>query len=414
MAEFKCDSCQKTVLEKDKYKIRCSGECRRNFCMTCTGLDKTTTKVLHQQKYHNIRFFCTVCDSPTLKYLHDKLSQLQKSQLPLENVEALGSCLKKNNDIFPIISEVYDILNTHDSKWKSLYKKIDDIHSLHNKMSDNVQESLFKSIKERKQDIFNLSSILMDNNDGSIKVQVHDSSKEELIKEMADLRQSVKQMSRRLEEFAAKDITNMTNTRNGTQTVKKTISTQTDHTNSLNTVVTTSPKITSSPPHKTPTKEEWQYVVVSKIPPPYTANQLAHYVKEKLGTTDFIRCFPMLKNKDSSHSDFKIGVQNSGHLKQLKDIRMWPPGTIIHTANLLLPPSKLRPPTLSTSSTSYHHRKINTVENGSVLQQSDSPLVNTSREAKTVKIGSDREAIAAIVPSARKSGNNFRQKFEER
>lgn len=391
MAEFKCDSCQK--IQKDSYKVRCSGECRRSFCMTCTGLDKATTKVLCQQKYHNVRFFCTVCDSPTLKYVHDRITQLQECQVQPEIIEALGFCLKKNIDIFPVITEMYDMLSDHDSKWKILLKKIDDI----SRISDTSQESLFKSINEIKQDTFNLSSILMDNHDGSVKVQVHDPSKEEMAKEMADLRQSVKQMSLTLEKLITRDKT----CTNHNMQRKKSISTQTgpiDHQNSTAFIDSpkkiVSPEIVSSQPPKAAIREDWNYVVVSRIPPPYTANQLAHYVKEKLGTTDFIRCFPMLKNKDSSHSDFKIGVQKRCHLVQLKDINMWPPGTIIDSTSTQ-PSTSLNQASLTSSAEPAQNLKINIIENRKLPHLLDPPLATMPREVRTIKIGSDREAIAA-------------------
>lgn len=395
MSEFKCDSCQKYVSEKDKYKLRCSGECRRYLCMTCTGLDKTTTKVLYQQKYHNIRFFCSVCDSPTLKYLHDKVSQLQTSQISLENVEALGTCLKKNNDLLPVISEIYDILSNHDSKWITLYKKMDDIHSLYTKFSEDRQESLFRSIKEMKQDIFNLSSIFMDNHGESVNVQIHDSSKEELLKEVGDMRKIVNQMALTIEKLAAKDKPIIGSS---PQIVKKSISAQTDHADYRDRVIINPPKVITPTPHKSSIKVDWHYVLVSKIPPSYTAIQLAHYAKEKIGTTDFIRCFPMLKNRDSSSLDFRVGVQNKGHLKQLKDISMWPPGTVLVTEKSSLTPSKISPhspPASGTSTTGYQHFMPNTMDSRSLPPRSDSTSVNIPREVNSIKIGSDKEAIAA-------------------
>lgn len=102
---------------------------------------------------------------------------------------------------------MYDILSYHDSKWKSLYKKVDDIHSFHTSLSDGRQESLFHSIRDMKQDIFNLSSMLLDNHDESIKVQIHDSSKEDLSKELGDLRLSVNKMALMLEKLASSEKT---------------------------------------------------------------------------------------------------------------------------------------------------------------------------------------------------------------
>lgn len=157
----------------------------------------------------------------------------------------------------------------------------------------------------------------------------------------------------------------------------------------------TSPNTITPTPHGLSKKGDWHYLIVSKIPPPYTANQLAHYVKEKLGTTDFIRCFPLLKNKDSSHSDFKIGVQNKSHLEQLKDIGMWPPGTEIVTANSFTRPLKISPPAPDTSSTGCKHILSNTVDIRSLPPCSDSTSVIIPGEVKSVKISSDKEAIAA-------------------
>lgn len=106
------------MISADDQKY-CNRECCRWICMNCTGLDKATTKLLNQQKYSNIRFLCNVCDSPTLKYLHDKVPQLQKSQMSFENVKALGTCLNKNYDLLPVTMEMYDMLSNHDSKWKN-------------------------------------------------------------------------------------------------------------------------------------------------------------------------------------------------------------------------------------------------------------------------------------------------------
>lgn len=60
--EFKCDSWQELVSVNTKYKISCSGQYRRNFCMNCTGMDKSK-----------------VCDSDTLKYILDKVSEQHNS-----------------------------------------------------------------------------------------------------------------------------------------------------------------------------------------------------------------------------------------------------------------------------------------------------------------------------------------------
>lgn len=395
MADFKCDSCQKAVSEKDKYKLRCSGECRRYFCMNCTGLDKATTKVLYHQKYHNIRFFCSVCDSPTLKYLHDKITHLHSSQIPIENVEALGACLKKNNDLLPVITEIYDTLSSHDSRWNLLYKKIDDIHSQHTGLSDNGQESLFKSIREMKQDIFNLTSVFMDNHDESVKIQVHDSSKNDLIKEIGDLRKNVNQMSLVVERLAAKDKPNIRTTQ---LAATKTISTQTDtHHKEVATPVkdkvATPVKVKTPLLYKTTTKEEWYYMIVSKIPSQFTSNQIAHYVKEKLRTTDFVRCFQMLKNNNSSLSDFKIGVKDRKHFEHLKDISMWPPGTSINTGMSSVASLNLTSPAHATSTTSHQHLDTITAATQNLTPGCNSK--NRTRENKSIKIGSDGEAIAA-------------------
>lgn len=402
MADFKCDSCQKTISEKDKYRLRCSGECRRNFCMTCTGLDKTTTKVIHQQKFKNIRFFCNVCDSPTMKYLHDKVSQLQKSQIPLETVEGLGTCLKRNNDLLPVISEIYDILSYHDSKWKSLYKKMDDIHCHHSKISENGQQSLFHSISEIKQEILNLSSIFMDFQDESVRVQVHDSSKVDLLKEVSELRRSVNQMATTIEKFAAQG---KQNNRSSPPAIKKSTSTQTDCQASVG---VTSSKVSTPPPHKPSIRKAWHYVVVSNIPSPFTANQLAHYIKDKLGTSDFIRCFPMLNSEDSSLSKFKVGVQNIRHLERLLDISMWPPGIEVVNSNVQpsLTPSEVSPQKSRSSAMGFQQPKISTLEKRSLPQSSNLPT-DLAKEVKYVKIGSDREAIAASKSFGQQEAKNI-------
>lgn len=364
----KCDSCLKAVSEKDKYRLRCSGECRRYFCMSCTGLDKATTKAIYHQKYHNIRFFCSVCDSPTLKYLHDRVIQLQKTQISPDDIAALGTCLKRNNDLSPVISEIYDILSYHDAKWKALFNKMDEIYSLHTRNAGSDGESLFCSISEMKQDIFNLTSIFMDNQDDSIKIQFHDPSREGLMKQIGDLRTSVNQMALKVDNLVSKDKPNVRVSR--AEVPSKSVTTQTDFNDSPIELA-----------QKSSMKEDWQYVVVSGIPPSYTAKHLAHYVKEKLGTTDFIRCFPLLKNREGTDSDFKVGVQNKAFHKRLKDPSMWPRGTVItdhskpssHAGSLPVPP-KVSPSPARTTTT----RTPETV----------------SSEVKLIQISSDKEAIA--------------------
>lgn len=82
---------------------------------------------------------------------------------------------------------MYKILN-HKSKYKILYQKINYIHILHTGSCLNQHETVVNSISEMKQDMFNPSFIFMENHDESIKVHVHDSSRDEILKERGILR----------------------------------------------------------------------------------------------------------------------------------------------------------------------------------------------------------------------------------
>uniref|UniRef100_A0A6P7F4W4 Uncharacterized protein LOC114326528 n=1 Tax=Diabrotica virgifera virgifera TaxID=50390 RepID=A0A6P7F4W4_DIAVI len=229
-----------------------------------------------------------------------------------------------------------------------------------------------------KQDIFNLVSIFMGNHEETVKVQIQDTSKEEIVKEMADLKMTINQMAHKIEKLGTNEKPNKT----PPQTIKKSISTQTDPTETQEPLVSSPSKVNTVPPTKYTVKENWHYVVVSKIPPPYTAKQIAHYVKEKLGTTDFIRCFPLLRDTDRPDSDFKIGVQNQSFIKLLKDPSLWPPGTVVDNLND-------NPPAHANSASTTI--KVAAPASSTPYTTPSTP----TKEGISIQIGSDRDAIIA-------------------
>lgn len=127
-----------------------------------------------EQKYHNIKIFCGVCDSPTLK----RTTQYHNYKILKFSRKCQSSRTLFKQKQWPSSSvELDDILSNHDSKWK-IFRKINDIHSLHTRSSDNQQEFIFKSIREIEPDIFKLITIFMDSHD-------------ELLKEIGDMRKDV-------------------------------------------------------------------------------------------------------------------------------------------------------------------------------------------------------------------------------
>lgn len=125
----------------------------------------------------------------------------------------------------------------------------------------------------------------MNIHDESIKVQVPDSSKDKLLKEIGYLRKIVYKMAPLTETLTTEEhfIYQSCQT-----TSKRAISTQIYNENILDQKDATPGKVITSLPHNSAIKQDWHYVVVSGITPKYTATQLAHSLKEKLETTGFI------------------------------------------------------------------------------------------------------------------------------
>ncbi|XP_050498105.1 zinc finger protein 64-like [Diabrotica virgifera virgifera] len=214
----------------------------------------------------------------------------------------------------------------------------------------------------------------------SLSLPLMYTSKEEIVKEMADLKMTINQMAHKIEKLGTNEKPNKT----PPQTIKKSISTQTDPAETQESLVSSPSKVNTVPPTKYTVKENWHYVVVSKIPPPYTAKQIAHYVKEKLGTTDFIRCFSLLRDTDRPDSDFKIGVQNQSFIKLLKDPSLWPPGTVVHNLND-------NPPAHANSAST-------TIKVAAPASSTPYTTPSTrTKEGISIQIGSDRDAIIASL-----------------
>lgn len=146
--EIKCDACQKVVSGKEK-----NGVCRRSFCMNRT-----------KKKYQQNCFANTVT---SLRLYYNQISTRQSSKA--------GS------------------------------NKLNDIHSRHTGNSESQLESSSNPIREMKPNIFNLRSEFMDRQEESIKVQVHDSPQDELLKELGDQRKCVIKMKLQIEKLASRE-----------------------------------------------------------------------------------------------------------------------------------------------------------------------------------------------------------------
>lgn len=325
MAGYKCDNCHKEFLEKDKYnKLRCSGECRRFFCMNCTSLDKATTKILLSQKFNHLRFFCVLCDSPNLKYLNDKVSNLSRNQIPHEVFDSLANRINQLSNSVPTISEMYDMLLQNETKWNFLEKKINDIHETTNLFTTFNPNILLKSVRDMEQNIFNISSVFFNNTEETMKIQVHDSSSAEIKEAIECLKNNVANITRLVKELNNKlEISHHHSNHRPTTHSCLTTSSSTQTVSTSEEPVP--PKCFSTPAHSN--NQRWHYVVIYNLPVGYTPNQIIHHVKEKLGSAEFIRCYPLIN--ECKGTTFKIGLQSRDFAVKLLEDNIWPPGVSV-------------------------------------------------------------------------------------
>lgn len=303
MAVYNCDNCFKEFEEKDKYnKLRCAGQCRRHYCMNCSRLDKTTTKMLILQKHPQIRFFCDLCDSPNLKYLHDKVTDLAKRQVTTEKFDSLAIVVNKLANVIPTITEIYDLLITQESQWNLLSKKLNGI--------EKNPEYLLSSVKQIKQDVSSLMSTFCESTDDLFKVQVHVPNSADLKIASQETHIKLNQVSSKLMDLDKKvDILHQT-TKKQNPTIKQVTSssTQTD---------------------LSKTKEEWHYVEVTLISK-YSISQVVHYIKDKLKINNYIRCTGIPNSSENQTVLFKIGLNEKTHALQLLEKNFWPLGSLVN------------------------------------------------------------------------------------
>uniref|UniRef100_A0A6P7G4G8 Uncharacterized protein LOC114333707 n=1 Tax=Diabrotica virgifera virgifera TaxID=50390 RepID=A0A6P7G4G8_DIAVI len=87
----------------------------------------------------------------------------------------------------------------------------------------------------------------------------------------------------------------------------------------------------ASPVKKSKSAEDkCHFVVISNLTPIYTPIQVVHYIKEKLGIKEFIRCYALLKDANTvTGSSFKIGIKSKTSIDLLFNKEIWPPGANI-------------------------------------------------------------------------------------
>jgi hypothetical protein len=391
MSKSTCDNCHKEFSEsKDKYKLKCSGDCRRIFCLECTGLDKAGAKLISMQKNSKLKYFCFLCDSPNLKYLHEKVTNLAKKQIPQENFEALGTHIKKLTDAIPTITELHDVIYKSEEKWQQINEKTDKICQLLYTLVEEGSGSITKSLREMKQDLFLLTSTFFDNDQGPINVQIHNPSSsaiktgiDGILKKVDNITKTVSEVDNKLK--ALSPTTALNPTTNASKTVKmlpqKTVQSSTPPLNKPH------------EPQSTNNYEKvnkWHYVIVNNLPPYYTSTNIVHYVKEKLGVTDFIRCYTLLN--PTNMGSFKVGITDKRSAELMANNSFWP-------ANISVRWSQSTTATCNQISGQLYKGfiKSDITSTASVAETIAAHTVNArnSSEKNKLTISSDSEAIAA-------------------
>lgn len=124
----------------------------------------------------------------------------------------------------------------------------------------------------------------------------------------------------------------------------------------------------------------------------HTANELAQYVTETLGTNCFIRCFVILKNKVCSYVNFIIGVTDKCHLDMLKN----------YLAKMYFNPTpwrqKLTQPGVSKSTKDIQQLRPENVENRSPPPRSVASANNSTREVILLRLIRTRRLLSLVNP----------------
>lgn len=110
------------------------------------------------------------------------------------------------------------------------------------------------------------------------------------------------------------------------------------YTTSSSTQTETPPEVANIPEvsnNSSPSRnQKWHYVIVNNLPAGFTTNHIVHHVKEKLGFTEFIRCFPLINSSsESKTSTFKIGFLTKVSASKLFNNDVWPPGVSVKWSN---------------------------------------------------------------------------------
>lgn len=395
MAMFKCDNCLKEFSEKDKYnKLRCHGECRRSFCMNCTGLDKATSKALVLQKFNHLRYFCSLCDSPNLRYLNDKITNLSKNQIPQEIFDSLANRISQLTSSVPAITEIYDMLLKNETKWNLLEKRIEDIHKSLEAFAMFKPDPLLKSLREMEQNIFNISSIFLNNSEDTIKIQMQDASSGEILVGIENLKINLTKVSSVVNELTSK--------------IDKSIHLNKQHTEVRHSICTASSySQTESTPEASITTESsnevvcsknqrWHYVIISNLPAGSTPNQIVHHIKEKLGSSEFVRCYPLINEKNKSEGAiYKIGLQSRNLAVKLLDNHnnIWPAEVSIKWSSESSVPQKASIPRLMEASQMMKFDHGTQMGLSNTVGLNRPPRVESSTAIGT--ISSDKHAISA-------------------
>lgn len=384
---YNCDNCLAKFADSDKYnQLRCDGDCHRNFCMKCTGLNKTTTKALLDRKCSHLKFLCTLCDLPSLRYFNEKIENLSKNQIPIENVEALTQVTKKLTDNLPVFIETYELLTKNDDKLDYLIKKIDEIHKLNCLLNP---ERILKSVRQMEHDIYNISSVFFGDSDETIKVQIQDSNVieiklglerlsshiNEVSNQMSNLTKSLSTLPTKKEVLKNKKVTSCANS-----------STQTEKHQHFKASQDIKAKIPD---------DKYHFVVISNLSSFYTPVQVVHYIKEKLGIKEYIRCYALLKDAvTATGSSFKIGLKSKTSINLLFNKDIWPAGVNIEWS---IESSYLEP-----MLTSESHVNPKIIRSPVSLEMPYTNLSNNEEDVQCSNIRSDKQAIEIC-----KSANPF-------
>uniref|UniRef100_A0A6P7GND0 Uncharacterized protein LOC114338864 n=1 Tax=Diabrotica virgifera virgifera TaxID=50390 RepID=A0A6P7GND0_DIAVI len=164
-------------------------------------------------------------------------------------------------------------------------------------------EHLLKSVRQMQQDIFNISSVFFGCSDDTIKVQVEDSNSSEIKLGLQRLSENISEISNQISNLSSKLPAIQTEKEvSKKKIVYVTSSTQTESPQHFQTCPERKSKVSEDKCH---------FVVISNLTAAYTPIQIVHYIKERLGIKDYIRCYALPKDANTATgSSFKIGIKS--------------------------------------------------------------------------------------------------------